>query len=83
MLMKRHCSGDKLCSKSKLFLIRALCMSVDSSECEIISAGSDTRQGKLVKFTEEQTGKSSCFLGWGANFPNTLTNWLVKRSKIK
>lgn len=39
MLMKQHCSGDKLCSKSKLFLVRALSVSRDSSV-----PGSDIRQ---------------------------------------
>ena len=42
--MKQHCSGDKLCSKSKLFLIRALSVCKDSGECGIIGPGSDTRQ---------------------------------------
>lgn len=42
MLMKQHCSGDKLCSKSKLFLIRALSVSKDSGE--ITGPGNDMRQ---------------------------------------
>lgn len=44
MIMKQHCSGDKLCSKGKLFVIRALSVSKDSGECEIIGPGSVMRQ---------------------------------------
>lgn len=44
MIMKQHCSGDKLCSKGKLFLIRALGVGKDSGECRIIGPGSDMRQ---------------------------------------
>ena len=43
MLMKQPRSGDKLCSKSKLFLIRSVCVSKDSSEYGIIGP-SDTSQ---------------------------------------
>ena len=44
MQMKQDCSGDKLCSKSKLFLIRVLSVSRDSGEWEIIGPGNDLRQ---------------------------------------
>lgn len=44
MQMSQHCSGDKLCSKSKLFLIRVLSVSKDKGECEIIGLGNDIRQ---------------------------------------
>lgn len=44
MIMKQHCPGDKLCSKGKLFLVRALSVSKDSGECDIIGPGSDMRQ---------------------------------------
>lgn len=62
MVMKQHCSGDKLCSKGKLFLIRALSVSKDSEECEIIGPGSDMRQVVSEVHTEMET-INPCILG--------------------
>lgn len=62
MIMKQHCSGDKLCSKGKLFLIRALGVSKDSSECGIIGPGSDMRQVVSEVHGEMET-INRCFLG--------------------
>lgn len=62
MIMKQHRSGDKLCSKGKLFLIRALSVSKDSGECEIIGPGSDMRQVVSEVHSEMET-INRCFLG--------------------
>lgn len=44
MIMRQCCSGDKFCSKGKLFVTRALSVSQDSGECRIIGPGSVMRQ---------------------------------------
>lgn len=76
MLMNRHCPGDKLCSKSKLFLIRTLSVSKDSGECKIIGPGSDMRQVVSEVQCEMET-INPCFLG-GATAP-TKRNCLNKK----
>lgn len=62
MIMKQHCSGDKLCSKGKLFLIRALSVSKDGGECGIIGPGSDMRQ-VVGEVHSEMEAINPCFLG--------------------
>lgn len=60
MLMKQPRAGDKLCSKSKLFLIRSLCASKDSSAYEIIGP-SDMSQ-VLNEVHGERRVVNPCFL---------------------
>lgn len=42
--MKQPCCSDKLCSKSKLFLIRSLCESKDSRGGKIIASECEMKQ---------------------------------------
>lgn len=51
MQMKCNFFADKLCSKSKLFLISVLHVTKDSGECEIIGPVNDPVWGVLVQFT--------------------------------
>ena len=65
MIMKQRCSGDKLWSKGKLFLNRALSVSKDGGECQIIGPRSDMRQVVSEVHREMET-INQCFLGGGS-----------------
>lgn len=56
MLMKQPCCSDKLCSKSKLFLIRSLCESKDSRGGKIIG-----REWEMKQAATEDSGPKESF----------------------